>query len=290
LPAALRAAALALLVVALARPLQGLAPRKDRANVIDIMLCVDVSGSMLALDRGFTYQGELQNRLYVVKKVVERFVQSRKYREEDRFGLDRVGLILYAGYAWTQCPLTLDYAILEHELELAEVDETNREKQGTAIGSAIGLAVNRLRKSEAKSKVIVLVTDGQNNRGELGPLTAARLAKDYGIRVYTIGAGSSDEVLLPSQSLFGPPVPVVIPIDDELLTEIASTTGGQYYRATDTRSLDNAYEEISNLETTEVTLNDYYEHKEGFAPYAAAGTALLLASLFSRRLWFDPIP
>ena len=145
LPAVLRAVALALLVVALARPLQGLTPRKDRANVIDIMLCVDVSGSMLALDRGFTYQGELQNRLYVVKRAVERFVQSRKYRKQDRFGLDRVGLILYAGYAWTQCPLTLDYAILEHELELAEVDETNREKQGTAIGSAIGLAVNRLR-------------------------------------------------------------------------------------------------------------------------------------------------
>lgn len=290
IPALLRALGLALLVVAMARPLQGFEARSDRANVIDIMLCVDVSGSMRALD--FVADGERRDRLYVTKEAVRHFLNSRKDRASDRFGLDRIGLVLYATYARTQCPLTLDYGILERELERADIDVNDQSKQKTAIGSALGLAVNRLRKSEAKAKVIILLTDGVNNSGELDPITAAKLAKDYGIKVYTIGAGGSEETMIPQNDpIFGQTLmPARIPIDEDTLKKISETTNGRFYRATDTESLVNAYDEINQLETTEVEIGDYYEYAEGFAPYAVAGALLLLASVITRRLWFEPIP
>jgi len=288
-PALLRAVGLALLVVALARPLQGHQLRKDRTNVIDIMLFVDVSGSMKAMD--FVSGGHQQDRLHVTKAAVRHFINSRKDRRGARYGLDRLGLVLYAGYAWTQCPLTLDYGILERELDLAEIDEVDPRKRGTAIGSAVGLAVSRLRKSEAKSKIIILLTDGLNNAGELGPITAAQLAKEYDIRIYTIGAGTTGEVIIPSRQLFGTTmVRANMQIDEDTLKKIAETTGGKFYRATDTASLEGAYAEIDELETTEVEIGDYYEHEEGFVPYAVAGTAALLLAIFSRRYWFETIP
>lgn len=289
LPALLRAAGLALLILALARPMQGYQLRKDRADVIDIMLCVDVSGSMAAMD--FEWQGERRDRLHVTKEAVRHFLESRKNNRRDRYGLDRIGLILYAGYAWTQCPLTLDYAVLERELDLAQIDNRDKRKAGTAIGSAIGLAASRLRDSEAESKVVILLTDGMNNAGELDPMTAARLAKDFGIRVYTIGAGSGDVALVPRQDLFGQRlVKMNMPIDMESLEKIASLTGAKCYRAEDTESLSGAYEEIDALETTEIEINDYYEHEDAFEPYAVLGTLALLASLLGRRWRFDPIP
>lgn len=289
LPAALRACGLALLLFALARPMQGLRPRVDRADVIDIMLCVDVSGSMTAMD--FVSRGEPRTRLAVTKDAVRHFIDSRKHSRGDRFGLDRIGLILYAGYAWTQCPPTLDYAVLEREIERAHIDERDRRKQGTAIGSAIGLAVSRLRRSEARTRVVILLTDGLNNSGELDPITAAQLAADYDIRVYTIGAGSKGEVLVPQRTLWGERmVPYNMPIDEQMLTRIADLTGGRFYRATDTASLERAYEEITRLETTEIEIGDYYEYKEGFVPWAVLGALAMTASLFSRRIWFDPIP
>lgn len=289
IPPVLRAIGLALLVIALARPVTGYQLRKDRADVIDIMLCVDVSGSMQSMD--FFVGGERRDRLYVTKEAVRDFIKSRKQKPGDRYGLDRVGLVLYATYAWTACPLTLDYGVLEHELDRAEVNKEDPSKQRTAIGSAIGLAVSRLRKSEAKSKVIILLTDGINNTGEIDPLTAARLSKDYGIRIYTIGAGSTEGGAMPSQTIFGAAlVPVTEGIDEETLKKIAAATGGKYYRATDTKSLESAYREINELETTEVELGDYFDYREGFLPYAVAGTAAVLASVFTRRRWFEPIP
>ncbi|HNT88587.1 MAG TPA: VWA domain-containing protein, partial [Candidatus Hydrogenedentes bacterium] len=253
-PALLRALGLALLIVALARPLSGERLRKDRANIIDIMLCLDVSGSMTQQD---LYLGNRpRDRLYVAKEVVRDFVQSRKTRDSTRFGIDRIGLILYAGFAWTQCPLTLDYEVLARELELARVNEEDPRKNGTAIGSAIGLAVRRLTQSEAKSKVIILLTDGLNNRGELDPITAAEVAKSYGIRVYTIGAGSAEEGVTVGPG--GLPM-LANPIDEEALDKIARTTGGRYYRATSTELLRQAYAEISALETTEIEIGDFYE-------------------------------
>lgn len=288
-PAILRALGLSLLVVALARPLQGLSPQKDKADIVDVMLCVDVSQSMSVTD--FQSRNTRMNRLDVTKEAVRDFINSRKNRPEDRYGLDRLGLILYAKYAWTQTPLTLDYAVLERDLDNAEINTRDPSKQGTAIGSAIGLAVNKLRKSEAKNKVIVLLTDGRNNEGELDPITAAQLAKDYGIRIYTIGAGSSDDVLVSQESLWGPVAEVRrLPIDADTLRKIADITGGRFYRATDTASLRGAYEEINKLETTEVELGDYYEYKEAFIPWAALGTLALLASVLSRRYRFEPIP
>jgi Ca-activated chloride channel family protein len=289
LPALLRALGLALLVFALARPITGYQVRKDRANVIDILLCVDISVSMKSQD--FVSGGQRRDRLFVTKEAVRDFIESRKHKRSDRYGLDRLGLIFYAKYAWTQCPLTLDYGVLERDLDRAEINIDDPKHQSTAIGSAIGLAVSRLRKSEAKSKVIILLTDGLNNAGEIAPLTAARLAKESNIRIYTIGAGSVEGGLVPVQTLFGPIMQRTTEgIDEEALKKIASATGGKYYRATDTASLEEAYQEINKLETTEVEIGDYYEHKEGFVPYAAAGTWLMLTAMFSRRLWFEVIP
>jgi Ca-activated chloride channel family protein len=289
LPALLRAFALTLLVIAMARPIMGYTVRKDRANVTDIILCVDVSRSMMALD--FIANGQRLDRLAVTKAAVRDFLNNRKQRREDRFGMDRIGLVLYSTYAWTACPLTLDYGVLEREVERAGVNEQDEKRQSTAIGSAIGLAVSRLRKSEAKSKVIVLLTDGLNNAGELGPMTAARLAKEYGIRIYTIGAGSVEGGMVPVPTPFGMFVNRAAGgIDEDALKKIASATGGKYYRATDFESLAEAYAEINKLETTEIEVNDYVEHKEGFMPFALAGAALMLVSAFSRRLWFDTIP
>ncbi|HOE65806.1 MAG TPA: VWA domain-containing protein [Candidatus Hydrogenedentes bacterium] len=289
LPAILRVAGLVLLIVAMARPVRGLQPRRDSQNVIDIMLCIDVSGSMRAMD--FVAQGAQRDRLTVTKDAVCDFIEKRKNRVGDRFGIDRIGLILYAGYAWTQCPLTLDYDVLRREVALASIDDEDPKKNGTAIGSAIGLAASKLRKSEAKSKVVVLLTDGRNNAGELDPITAAQIASDFDVRIYTIGAGTGGEVLIPTRSLFGTVMqPTNLPIDEDTLKKIAAATNGRYFRAADTESLEGAYDEINKLEKSEIQIDDYYEHEDVFAPWAILGGAALAASLFSRRMWFETVP
>ncbi len=289
LPAVLRALGLALLVVALARPVQGMQPVTEDASVIDIMLCLDVSGSMRALD--FSIGGERKNRLDVSQDVLRHFLDSRRELRQEGH-IDRLGLILFAGYAWTVAPLTMDYDIVEREVDRAYIDLDDPQKQGTAIGTTIGLAVSRLRNSDADTKVVVLLTDGRNNTGELDPVTAAYLARDYGIRVYAIGAGSRGEVLIPQRTPFGGErlTPVNIPIDDAALEEITGITGGQYFRATDAESLMQAYDEISELERTEIEVTEYYHNREAFMPYAATGAIVLALALFGRRLWFDPVP
>lgn len=282
IPALLRAIGLFLLLIALAGPLKGYYIRKDRAGVIDIMLCLDVSGSMEQPD--FFIAGRQYDRMYVAREAARKFVNSRRETKGSRFGLDRIGLILFSGVAWTQCPLTLDYDVLEQEIANAQI--APERKQGTAIGSALGLAVRRLNQSEAKSKVVILLTDGNNNRGELDPITAARLAKQYGIRVYTIGAGSTEEVVI--QRGFFPMRTEAI--DTKTLQEMATITDGRFYLATDTESLMSAYDEISALETTEIDIGDYYEANEEFMPYLILGSLALIASIFSRRVWFESIP
>lgn len=282
IPALLRALGLILLLVALAGPLRGYHVRKDRAGVIDIMLCLDTSGSMQQPD--FFIEGRQYDRLHVAREAARKFVNSRRETGESRYGLDRIGLLLFSGLAWTKCPLTLDYDILEREIENASI--APKHKDGTAIGSALGLAVRRLNRSEAKSKVVVLLTDGVNNKGEIDPVTAARLAKEYGIRVYTIGAGSTEEVVV--RNGFFPMRTEAI--DEQVLQQMADITGGKYYLATDTESLMNAYDEISALETTEIDVGDYYEANEEFMFFLSAGALALLASVFSRRLWFEIVP
>jgi Ca-activated chloride channel family protein len=220
----------------------------------------------------------------VTKAAVQDFINSRKVTKEDRYGVDRIGLVTYAGIAWTACPLTLDYGILDHEITEAHTEDgrAQPEKQGTAIGSALGLCVQRLKDTEAKSKVIILLTDGLNNRGELDPITAAEIAKSYGIRVYTIGAGS----LNPQISLLS----ASRPIDDGALKRIAETTGGKYYQATDFESLHRAYDEIDEMERTEIEIGEYYEYKDAFMPWLLSGAVLVLAAVFSRRMWFEVAP
>ena len=279
LPAILRAVALAFLVVALARPLSGMRPRVENAEVRDIMLAVDVSGSMTSED--FVEDGKRRDRLYVTKAAVRDFINNRKARVTDRYGTDRVGLLLYASYAWIQTPLTLDYGLLEHDLKRVYIDQRDEKHNRTAIGSAIGLAVSNLSKSQAESKVIILLTDGINNHGSLDPITAAEIAKRYNMRIYTIGAGSPAR-----RSAVGRDNP----IDEDTMKRIASTTGGKYYRATDLESLREAYEEINELETTEVELGEIYEYDEAFVPYALVGAVAMLLSVFMRRRWFEAIP
>ncbi len=279
LPAILRAVALAFLVVALARPLSGMRPRVENAEVRDIMLAVDVSGSMTSED--FVEDGKRRDRLYVTKAAVRDFINNRKARVTDRYGTDRVGLLLYASYAWIQTPLTLDYGLLEHDLKRVYIDQRDEKHNRTAIGSAIGLAVSNLSKSQAESKVIILLTDGINNHGSLDPITAAEIAKRYNMRIYTIGAGSPAR-----RSAVGRDNP----IDEDTMKRIASTTGGKYYRATDLESLREAYEEINELETTEVELGEIYEYDEAFVPYALVGAVAMLLSVFTRRRWFEAIP
>lgn len=279
LPAILRAVALTFLVIALARPLSGMRPRVENAQVRDIILAVDVSGSMTQED--FVDNGKRRDRLYVTKMAVQDFVDNRKTNIEDRFGTDRLCLLLYASYAWIQTPLTLDYGLLEHDLGQVYIDQRDEKHNRTAIGSAIGLAVANLSKSPAESKVIVLLTDGINNHGSLDPITAAQLAKQYGMRVYTIGAGSTARQSALSSGN---------PIDEETMKRIAEITGGKYYRATDLASLREAYDEINELETTEMDMGEVYDYDEAFVPYALVGAVAMLLSIFTRRRWFEAIP
>ena len=289
IPAVLRAIALSFLVLALARPLNGMRPRVEKVDVIDILLCVDVSGSMTAED--FVVGGHRRDRLFVTKLAVQDFVNSRRDRSEGRYGTDRLGLALYAKYAWIQCPLTLDYDVFERELMRVRIDKNDEKHSRTAIGSAIGLAVSNLLKSEAKSKVIILLTDGINNHGELDPITAAQIAKEYGIRVYTIGAGAAEGGMVSQNTLLGPVTSGrASPIDENALRRIAEETGAKYYRATDTDSLQEAYREINELETTEIEIGDAFEYDEGFVPYAFLGMAGIATSVFSRRRWYESIP
>jgi len=279
-PAVLRAAGLVLLVIALARPLSGMRPRIESAEIRDILLAVDVSGSMTAEDF-VDASGKRRDRLFVTKAAVRDFIDNRKMNPSDRFGTDRVGLLLYASYAWIQTPLTLDFALLEHDLEQVYIDQRDEKHNRTAIGSALGLAVANLNKSTAKSRVIILLTDGINNHGSLDPITAADLANRYDIRVYTIGAGSPVRRSAIARDN---------PIDEASLQRIAETTGGKYYRATDLASLREAYDEISALETTEIQLGEVYDYDEAFFPYALLGGLAMLASVLSRGIWFEAIP
>jgi Ca-activated chloride channel family protein len=268
-----------LLVIALARPQYGNEQTKVTTEGIDIVLTVDVSGSMLAED--FEIGGRRYNRLYIVKQVVKDFIRKRSN--------DRIGLVVFAGRAYTQCPMTLDYGML---LQLLEKVEIGMVEDGTAIGSAIGSSVDRLRGTKAKSKVIVLLTDGRNNAGEIDPFTAAEIAKAFGIKIYTIGAGTKGLAPFPAVDLFGNKITkqVKVDIDDEALREIARITDGKYYRATDTESLREIYSEIDKLEKTETEVTQYTEYHEVFHYFLLPAFGLLLFELGLKKTKFRKIP
>jgi len=263
---ALRALVLLLLAVALSRPQLGKAESQFRGEGIDIVLAVDISGSMLAED--FNLNGHRVNRLDIVKHVVTDFIGKRAG--------DRFALVLFGARPYTQCPLTLDHGWLLQNLERAEIGMI---EDGTAVGSALATASGRLEASDAKSKVVILLTDGQNNAGKISPLTAADAAKALGIKVYTIGAGTRGMAPYPARDLFGNKVyqPVAVDIDEDTLKKIAQKTGGRYYRATDTASLEEIYAEIDTLERTTFSAPrflDYYE----FYPWLIVPALLLLAA------------
>ena len=277
----LKVAGLSCLIVAMARPQSGLESREISAEGIDIMLTLDVSRSMEHQDLA---QGE-KSRLQVAKEVVADFARGRRS--------DRLGVVVFAGESFTQCPLTLDYTLLLDFLDGVEIPAKQRRQadwhDSTAIGMALINACNRLRHSEAESKVIILLTDGENNAGEIEPLTAADVAAAIGVRVYTIGVGAADQNQAP-RGMFAGLYRRAPQIDEETLREVAVRTGGKYYRATSEEKLEAIYREIGELETTEIKTEIKVDYAERFATFLWCGLALLLIGVVLADTRFRSIP
>jgi len=275
----LRLLALGMLIVALARPQIVHGTSEIEASGIDILLGLDVSGSMEALD--FTIHGKPASRIDVVKEVVSKFIEERPN--------DRIGLVAFAGRPYMVSPLTLDHDWLQQRLESVR---SGMVEDGTAIGSAIASCVNHLRDQKAKSKIVILLTDGMNNSGKVSPLTAAEAAEALGIKIYTIGAGSRGEVPVPAIDPFGNQKMVMakVDIDEETLQKVARMTGGTYDRATDTDSLAKIYNHINRLETTTQKMKKFETHNEMFLWAALPALLLLGLELFLGQTRFRRLP
>ncbi|MFZ5801659.1 MAG: vWA domain-containing protein [Candidatus Omnitrophota bacterium] len=271
----LRALALVLLVVAMARPERVNAEREYQTKGVDIVIALDISGSMLAEDF------KPENRIAVAKQEAVKFIRGREN--------DRIGLVVFSGKSFTQCPLTLDYEIL---IQLLKDIHVGMIPDGTAIGMGIATAVNRLRDSDAKSKVIILITDGENNAGNIDPVTAAELARTFGIKVYTIGVGRGGLVPFPvDDPLFGKRyVQADVEIDEFTLKRIADITGGLFFRARDTAALAEIYEKINQLEKTEVKVKEYLSYAPLFHWFLLPALVLLVAEACLRRTILMRIP
>jgi len=272
--ALLRMAVVALVILVLARPQSSNQWEQVTTEGIDLVLCMDVSGSMRAMDFR-------PNRLEASKNVGIEFVNAR---QDDRFGL-----VVFAGESFTQCPMTTDRAVVVNflkEINFGVIED------GTAIGMGLATAVNRIKESKAKSKVIILLTDGVNNKGDVGPVTAAEIAAGLDIRVYTIGVGSRGTAPIQVQDMFGRTVTRDMPveIDEEVLQKIADTTGGSYFRATDNNKLREIYQEIDQLEKTRLDVKQFNKKKEEYFPFLLAAMILLLAEVFLRYTIFRTIP
>ncbi len=271
----LRMLAVSLVLIAIARPQAGARSEEVITEGVDILLAVDVSSSMKTEDF------KPRNRLYVAKQVMAEFIRSRPH--------DRIGMVAFAARAITKCPLTIDHDIL---LALLEDVRIGSIEDGTAIGTAIATSVNRLKDSKAKSRIIILLTDGVNNRGEIDPLTAAELAKTFGIKIYAVGAGREGYAPYPFEDpVYGTVYQeVLVEIDEETLEDIANLTEGRYFRATDEESLAKVYEEIDELEKTKIEQKEYVRYTE-LAPYfMMAALGLLLAESVLSRTRLLSIP
>jgi len=265
-----------LLIIAFARPQSGTKEEKIITEGIDIVLAMDISSSMLAEDLA-----RHKNRLDVTKEVAAHFIKERTN--------DRIGMVVFSAKSFTQCPLTMDYGILLKflkEIHVGMIDD------GTAIGMGLANSVNRLQTSKAKSKVVILLTDGRNNRGELDPVTAAQIAKALKIRVYTIGAGKRGEALYPIDDPFLGKryVPMKVDIDEDVLKKIANITGGKYYRATDKTSLEKIYQEIGELEKTKIEVKEFTRYRELFVTFLAVALGILLLESVLANTRFRKIP
>jgi Ca-activated chloride channel family protein len=272
-PYYLRFLVVVLLIVSIARPQSSNSWRTENTEGIDIMIALDISGSMLAEDFR-------PNRLEASKSVANEFILSRPN--------DNIGLVLFAGKSFTQCPLTTDHAVL---INLFNSISYGMIEDGTAIGLGLANAVDRLRDSQAKSKVVILLTDGDNNRGSIAPITAGELASAMGIRVYTIGVGSHGMVNIPIQTPLGRQYQQIeSAFDERPLIEIADMTGGKYFRATNAEKLRSIYTEIDQLEKTKINVREYNKKYEEYGLFAVAAFLLFIAELLLRNVYLRKIP
>ncbi len=272
-PFIFRMLALICIIIALARPQTKFDETQTEGEGIDIILCIDVSGSMTAQDFS-------PNRMEAAKKVAEDFVDHRPS--------DRIGVVIFAGESFTQCPLTTDHYVLKTQISQIR---NGLLEDGTAIGSGLATSVDRLRASKAKSKVIILLTDGVNNGGLIDPSTAKEIAKTFKIKVYTIGVGTDGYAPTPVST----PMGIVmqnqkVSIDEKLLQNIASETGGKYFRATDNKSLENIYNEIDRMEKSKVEITTFHHYTEKFYPLIFAAMALLLLEIILKYTIFRKFP
>jgi Ca-activated chloride channel family protein len=272
----LRILFISLIILAFARPQSGSQMRETTTEGVDIILALDVSSSMLAEDF------KPKNRLEAAKTVAEDFIQGRQN--------DRLGLVIFAGESFTQCPLTLDYGVLMTLLQ--DIKVAGQDWDGTAIGMGVVNAVNRLRDSKAKSKVIILLTDGVNNRGEVDPVTASNIAAAIDVKIYTIGAGSQGTALYPvNDPLLGKRfVPMPVEIDEDVLKRIAANTNGRYFRATDTKKLSEIYTEIGELEKTKIEVKEFTRYDEYFHYFLLIGLALFVLEMVLANSVFRKLP
>ena len=275
----LRALCLFFIILALARPRDTIEETRVFVEGIDIVLAIDTSTSMRAMD--FEMGGRRFDRLEVVKTVVEEFIKERPN--------DRIAIVAFAGQAYTVCPLTLDHNWLEKNLERVNIGMI---EDGTAIGTAISSSLNRLKDTETKEKIIILLTDGRNNAGKISPLVAAEAAKALGVRIYTIGAGTKGLAPYPVKDYYGNVIlkPVEIEVDDELLGKIADITGGRYFRATDTAELWDIYKEIDKLEKTPMEETGYNRYKELFGNFLMFALFLLVLEIILKNTFARRIP
>ena len=273
----LRLAVFVLLVLVLARPQTQNSWKNETMEGIDIMLAMDVSTSMLAEDLK-------PNRIEAAKKVASDFIIGRPN--------DNIGLTIFAGEAFTQCPMTTDHASLLNLLNNVRTDIAQRLiEDGTAIGMGLANAVSRLKESKAKSKVVILLTDGSNNRGDLSPMTAAEIAKSFGIRVYTIGVGTNKVAPYPMPVAGGVQyINIPVEIDTKMLSDIAAATDGDFYRATNNKELQQIYKEIDKLEKSKLNVKKYSKRYEAYQPYAFAAVILLLLEILLRITVFRRLP
>jgi Ca-activated chloride channel family protein len=269
----IRMAVIALLIIVLARPQSSENWENQTTEGIDIVMSIDVSTSMLARDLK-------PDRLEASKDVATRFISGRPY--------DRIGLVIFAAESFTQCPLTTDHAVVTNLLR--EV-ETGVLVDGTAIGDGLATSVNRLRESDAVSKVVILLSDGENNRGEIPPLTAAEIARTFGVRVYTIAVGSHGTAPYPVETPFGTRIQQMeVKIDEATLQSIADITGGKYFRATDNEALMKIYQEIDQLERSRIEVKEFSKKQEEFQQFALAALILLIAGILLKVSVFRNIP
>ncbi len=265
LPFILRVIALSLLVIVMARPEFHSSRRKVNVEGIDIMIALDVSGSMRARDLK-------PDRLQAAKNMAEKFIDGRKN--------DRIGLVIFSGEAFTQCPLTTDHTVLKN---LFKPIKSGMIEDGTAIGDGLATAINRIKDSKAISRVIILLTDGVQNSGSIDPITAAEIAKEYGIRVYTIGVGSKGTAPMPVKTAYGEQIMnVPVNIDEKILQKVAKITDGEYFRATSNQSLANVFKDINKLEKSKIDVNIFLNKEDEYSYFAIAALIFLLLELVLR--------